>query len=67
MGFTDGLSELRAPDGALFGEHRVAEIMTQTVGEPLVTVRDRLLARATRFLAGGTPNDDMTVLAARRL
>lgn len=33
----------------------------------LVTVRDRLLARATQFLAGGTPNDDMTVLAARRL
>ena len=67
MGFTDGLSELRAPDGALLGERRVAEIMSQTVGEPLMIIRDRLLDRATRFLAGGTPSDDLTVLAARRL
>lgn len=67
LGFTDGLTELRAPDGELLGEDRVAQILKDTRGSPLSVVRMQLLDCAKKFLKGGTPNDDLTVLAARRL
>jgi sigma-B regulation protein RsbU (phosphoserine phosphatase) len=62
--FTDGISEARGPDGELFGEDCVYDVLLDCSGLSAETVADRLLDAATAF-AGGGLRDDVAVLVLR--
>lgn len=66
VSFTDGLTELRSPSGELFGEARVEDVLASVAGTAPEVMRERLLAAAREFLAGGSPSDDLTLLLLRR-
>ena len=64
---TDGVTEARSPENALYGSARIAALL-QTgafAGDPARTVVDALVADVTRFASGAAQADDLTVLALR--
>lgn len=65
--FTDGISEARDERGEEWGVERLLETIAQgeglSAGELLARVQDRV----NRFSGGGTPGDDMTMVALRVL
>lgn len=63
---TDGLLELQGPSGELYGAERVAQFLRDL--DPSATAeaaRHELLAQLSRFRAGATQDDDITVVVAR--
>ncbi len=64
--FSDGLYEMRDPEGAEFGRERLVRALTQTKG-PIEEVVDAAV-RETRRHAGGRPaEDDVTLVVAELL
>ena len=59
----DGLIELTAPSGEMFGSRRLTEVLTAAAGEPLESACDRLFARVAAHAGGRAPQDDITLLA----
>jgi serine phosphatase RsbU (regulator of sigma subunit) len=60
--FTDGLSEARNPQGELFGEARLAELLAQPGPDP----KPLVLSAVSQFTAGGHLDDDLTLLILQR-
>ncbi len=66
LAYTDGLSEAQRPDGAMFGDDRVAQRAAALDGAlSAEEVCARLLAELRAWLAGREAGDDVTVLALR--
>jgi len=64
--YTDGVSEAQAPNGELFGEDRLYELISalpRTLSAREVT--DRIVARVHEFLGGAEAGDDITLMVLR--
>jgi serine phosphatase RsbU (regulator of sigma subunit)/CHASE3 domain sensor protein len=59
--YTDGFLEARSPDGAMFGEHRLAQAMAWLSALESGALGDALVGEIERFTAGKL-DDDLTVL-----
>jgi serine phosphatase RsbU (regulator of sigma subunit) len=66
--YTDGMSDVLAPDGETYGAARLREAMGWEAAEggDAQALCDRLLARVTAFQGGAAQYDDMTVVAVVR-
>ncbi|MAG58331.1 MAG: hypothetical protein CMJ83_18750 [Planctomycetes bacterium] len=64
--FTDGLTELRAPDGEQFGEERVADVLRRTTDDFAGAVVGAMLDAVDDYLDGGSVGDDLTFVGIRR-
>jgi serine phosphatase RsbU (regulator of sigma subunit)/putative methionine-R-sulfoxide reductase with GAF domain len=65
--YTDGITEQFSPDGEIFGEERLLEVLTSLKGQSVQQLFDRLHATLAEFRGGDPPSDDVTLLALRRL
>jgi phosphoserine phosphatase RsbU/P len=64
---TDGIFEYADNSGAMFGEHRVAELIREESGSSAQRILERIVDEVTAFAAGAPQNDDMTLLIVKRL
>ncbi|MEM7051608.1 MAG: SpoIIE family protein phosphatase [Acidobacteriota bacterium] len=64
--YTDGLIERSAPDGQLFGNDRLQQLVRDQQREPLDTLCESILSEVDRFAAGQPARDDLTLLAVER-
>jgi len=64
---TDGFYEYRNPEGKLFGQERVAEIILHHHHRPVRELLDELLSATRTFAAGAPQADDMTALIIKRI
>ncbi|MFN8062740.1 MAG: SpoIIE family protein phosphatase [Vicinamibacterales bacterium] len=62
--FTDGAVEAENPDGEDYGSARLARALRATASDPAAMI-DRCLEDVASFV-GGSPQDDLTLLALRR-
>ncbi len=65
--YTDGLTEARSPDGALFGIQRLSELVEGCRELPARETLDMVWDEITAFRGGASPSDDATLLLARLL
>jgi sigma-B regulation protein RsbU (phosphoserine phosphatase) len=67
LAFTDGVTDARAPDGALYGEERLVARAVEHAGAPgAAAVLEAIEADLDAHGAGAVPFDDVTLLALRR-
>ena len=66
---SDGVSEAQSPAGELYGMARVERTLARVAGAAATAQRvlDELRADVDRFVAGGEPADDATILVLRRV
>ncbi len=64
--FTDGITEAGVPDGDLYGESRLEQLLCAGHQQPVDQLCSSLVATASDF-SDGELADDVTVLALRRL
>lgn len=64
---SDGIYEYLDPDGALFGQDRVAEIIRQHQDRPMTELAELLLQSARAFGGTAPQADDVTIVLLRRL
>ncbi|HEY0487074.1 MAG TPA: SpoIIE family protein phosphatase [Mycobacteriales bacterium] len=62
--YTDGLTEARGTDGSLFGEERLADVLTATAGRTSEEIVRSIRAAVGEFRRPGA-GDDMAVLVLR--
>jgi phosphoserine phosphatase RsbU/P len=62
---SDGVTEARAPDGALLGDDAADALLTRPAATADVLL-ERLVEAVHAHAAGGAPADDVTLLAIRR-
>jgi PAS domain S-box-containing protein len=62
--YTDGVPEARGPDGSLFGEERLLELVRSCAGLTAPAIAERLREVALRF-GEGASRDDLAVLVLR--
>jgi PAS domain S-box-containing protein len=62
--YTDGLTEARGHDGSLFGEERLADVLSATAGRTAQEVVDRIRTEVAAFRRPGS-SDDVAVLVLR--
>jgi serine phosphatase RsbU (regulator of sigma subunit) len=65
--YTDGLTEARAPGGALFGLERLEETLQDCHLRSLDETLDTVWSRIEAFRAEASPSDDATLLLARMI
>ena len=66
LAYSDGVVEAQSPEGELFGEERLAEVLGDSpTDSPQATV-NHVLEEIEAFTRGHTPYDDLTLLAASR-
>ena len=63
VAYSDGVVEAQSPDGAFFGEDRLARILAESPTEPNEAIK-HVLEEVESFTCGQTPYDDLTLLAA---
>lgn len=63
--FTDGVPDARRPGGPMFGEARLAELLTELAAEPVDRLCARIVERLDDFASRDWP-DDVTLLALHR-
>lgn len=59
--FTDGITEARQPNGPLYGEVRLAEIIAKSTGDAHAVI-DAINKDVNEFVQGAEPNDDRTIM-----
>ena len=64
---SDGIYEYHDPDGNLFGEERVGELVKELQHLSMREVADRLLGAVQQFGNGARQADDITIVMLRRL
>ncbi|MGA2498046.1 MAG: fused response regulator/phosphatase [Tepidisphaeraceae bacterium] len=64
---TDGISESASPEGEHFGTTRAEQVMRSAASDSANQLVHRLTEAASRFRGAGPQQDDITVLAVRRL
>ena len=62
--YTDGVIEARAPDGAFYGEARLASLLCSSVGLDASTLAGRIESAVLGFQENN-PHDDVAVLVLR--
>lgn len=65
LAYTDGATEARDPSGALFGEERLLDELRRSRPDPESLLR-AVASAARAHIGGGTLDDDITMIAARR-
>jgi len=65
LGYSDGVVEAQSPEGELFGQERLEEILRHGPATPQPLV-DEILGALERFTRGEAPYDDVTLLAVGR-
>jgi sigma-B regulation protein RsbU (phosphoserine phosphatase) len=65
--YTDGVTEALAPDGDLYGEERLKEVIQPSCdsGSAQETL-DRIVDDIARFVGNNPPSDDLTLMVLRR-
>ena len=63
---SDGIYEYHDANGELFGDARVAQVLSQHHALPLPELTDRLLAAVAAFAGGAPQKDDITLVLLRR-
>jgi phosphoserine phosphatase RsbU/P len=65
--FTDGISELRNPDGEMFGEQRIETVMLEAIKnqEPFLT--DYLIGCLSDYTEGAPLEDDISMMLIEAL
>ncbi len=63
--YTDGVVEAAAPDGAAFGNHRLAEVLAAATAAGPAQAARSVLDAVTAFAAGEPQFDDITCVAVR--
>ncbi|NOT35282.1 MAG: SpoIIE family protein phosphatase [Candidatus Eisenbacteria bacterium] len=65
--FSDGIPEAQTPDGQMFDDERVHEVMRAVCGfESLPAARAEVLQRVDNFLGDAPRTDDLTLMLIRR-
>ncbi|MGH3980173.1 MAG: PP2C family protein-serine/threonine phosphatase, partial [Pseudonocardiaceae bacterium] len=64
--YTDGVTEARDPDGALFGTERMLTIAEQQGGESAETLLTAMDGALAQHVGSAEQSDDITMLAVRR-
>lgn len=64
---SDGIYEYVNPEGALFGQERVAETIRRHQDRPMTELAEQLLEAAREFGATAPQADDVTIVLLRRL
>lgn len=64
--YTDGLTELRSPDGSQWGEQRLIDLLRGSATANLRHLRERLLAVIDEHLQHGAPADDISFVCVRK-
>ncbi len=70
IAYTDGVPEARSPEGKLFGEKRLLDLLEQCRADgvtSVVTLLDRISEEVQTYVADAEPSDDITMLAVRRI
>jgi sigma-B regulation protein RsbU (phosphoserine phosphatase) len=65
--YTDGISEARNSSGEEFGEARVESLLTRCQGQSTEAMIQALLEDVKVFCSGNPQQDDVTVMALRRI
>jgi sigma-B regulation protein RsbU (phosphoserine phosphatase) len=63
--YTDGVSEARHPDGDLFGDDRILDVLLAHAGEPADAIATALMEAVDEFAGGPIPKDDTAILVLR--
>lgn len=63
--YTDGVTEAFAPDGSIFGESRLMDILTNTCCRSAETLLDEIDTALVQFQGNLPASDDVTMLALR--
>jgi sigma-B regulation protein RsbU (phosphoserine phosphatase) len=63
--YTDGVTEARAPDGALFGNARLHAVLEERSNRTADDVVRAVVAAVDRFAGAAPQEDDVTMLAVR--
>jgi len=63
LAFTDGVTEITAPNGELFGEERLREAVRRRVDLPMEDILDQILREMRAFSATTTFQDDVCLVA----
>lgn len=64
---TDGLVDLRNPEGETFGRDRLDDLLLRSRSRGAEAIKNAILDATRKFLAGGHPDDDVTFLVLERL
>ena len=64
--YTDGVTDARAPDGARFDEVGLLAAIERARGGTPQDLIDEITTALDRFVAGGEPADDITMVALGR-
>jgi serine phosphatase RsbU (regulator of sigma subunit) len=62
LAFTDGVTEITAPNGELFGEERLREAVRQRLDLPIEDILDQILREMRAFSATTTFEDDVCLV-----
>ncbi len=65
--YTDGVTEAFAPDGDLYGEERLMQVVAATRNSSASALLDAVEASLKDFRKGEPQSDDVTLVAVRRL
>jgi serine phosphatase RsbU (regulator of sigma subunit) len=63
--YTDGVTEAESPDGGMFGEERLIELLGGSRGSDAEAIVDGAVAALDEFARGHPQSDDLTLLALR--
>ena len=66
LGMTDGLPETLDPDDGMLGYAALKPLLVELAGRPVEEIVQGFLDAAQRWAAGRSPEDDLTLLVARR-
>jgi sigma-B regulation protein RsbU (phosphoserine phosphatase) len=66
LAYSDGVVEAQSPEGELFGEERLAEVLGDSPTDSPQAAVNHVLEEIEAFTRGHTPYDDLTLLAASR-
>lgn len=64
--YSDGAEDAMNPEREQFGEERLEKVIAQNLDRSPVEIQDRLLTEIHAFTGGGTPYDDITLVALKR-
>lgn len=65
--YTDGVTEAFSPDGQLFGEPRLLEIVKAAARETSSAMLDGIESAVEAFMESTVPADDLTLIALKRV
>jgi serine phosphatase RsbU (regulator of sigma subunit)/putative methionine-R-sulfoxide reductase with GAF domain/anti-sigma regulatory factor (Ser/Thr protein kinase) len=64
--YTDGVTEAFSPEGQLFGEGRLIEIVKATIRDSAGSILDAIESAVDTFMNSTIPADDLTLVALKR-